>query len=384
MILPDPNPAHPLAQAAYILEDAGADAAPQPAMLLAALGYAVVDAGTFAATTPTGSDLQRHRSGLLRLGARIGDVFNVPSPNARGVTIQGARHDGLPGFAGRGLTRQGAFESCMGEAAEYLSFLQHADDPLIRDGMVMATDLSDRSEHKVEAPLVLRHRDAPRATSSTGTGAGASLEAAQLSALSEVVERDAVARWWRGGAVGRQMPMDDAFLSVTRAGFDRRTWLLDLTPPHGIPVVGAFSAEPDGRAVISGYASRATVEEAAQTALLELFQMEVAAALALRRRKQVGEAALQAEERLWIDRCAKMTLADCPQFEGEVRDNSHAVPVTTADPLAAMVVRLTARNHQCLSIDITRPELGIPVARVLVAGFQDMNASAGDCEVTPI
>jgi len=83
-----------------------------------------------------------NRSQLLALAARCRDRFQLPLPHTPGAFAYGAMADpkdfGIDGpgagTGGRGLTLQHAFESCMGETAEYLSFLRHQDDPLVQAG----------------------------------------------------------------------------------------------------------------------------------------------------------------------------------------------------------------------------------------------------------
>ena len=69
----------------------------------------------------------------MRLAARFRDVFELPVRQATGVHIVGAlvapqalgiegHGTASAGVGGRGFTFRRAFESCVGEAAEYQSF----------------------------------------------------------------------------------------------------------------------------------------------------------------------------------------------------------------------------------------------------------------------
>ena len=89
------------------------------------------------------ADTMLHRRRILGLAARLDRLFDLPLFRSPGVHFFGGQADpanfGLAGFdgatvnvAGRGLTRRQAFESCVGEAAEHLSFLEWPADAQFR------------------------------------------------------------------------------------------------------------------------------------------------------------------------------------------------------------------------------------------------------------
>src|SRR5262249_55385853 len=116
------------------------------------------------------------------------------------------------------------------------------------------------SEQDFTAPLKL----------SSGCAAGTTVEAATLRALLELVERDAVALWWRGGRRGRSIPSDgeaagsagDLLTQLRQGRTDRKTWLLDITTDVRIPAVVALSTGPDGFGFAFGLGARLTLAEA--------------------------------------------------------------------------------------------------------------------------
>jgi ribosomal protein S12 methylthiotransferase accessory factor len=55
---------------------------------------------------------------------------------------------------------------------------------------------------------------------------------------------------------------------------ERQSYLFDITGNHGIPVVAAVSAEPDGSDVVMGFAARPNLHDAALHASTELAQIE--------------------------------------------------------------------------------------------------------------
>ncbi|MGF1445611.1 MAG: YcaO-like family protein [Pikeienuella sp.] len=365
---------HPLELAAQRLEGAPAPAsADEASMLLAALGYAGADQQP---------QLLANRLALLRLGARMGDVFRLPSELAPGLVAMGARSPeaGGPGFAGRGLTLAEAFESCMGEAAEYLSFLRQPGDPRVSpaDDTVGAWLMTDGAACRLPAADLFRDPNTGKGARSGGTGAGPDRDSAARAAVLEAIERDAVARWWRDDQPAREIPEAEAValgatarLATLRAGVARRSWLIELTPDHGLPVVAALSSSADGTGVVAGFAARPRLAQAALAALLELCQMEVAQHLAVRRCTTAGEAALSPGEQIWLARHRHLSTDAFPKFRGgpgkpRAREMT---PIASASEIAH---RLAETGACARAAEITQAEIGVPVVRVLIEGFQDM------------
>ena len=86
-----------------------------------------------------------NRHALLKLASKMNRAFQLPSPHAPGATFFGgtmaavtfglaAHGHGSASAGGRGTTFRAAFEGCLGEVAEYISFLQRDNDPLIATG----------------------------------------------------------------------------------------------------------------------------------------------------------------------------------------------------------------------------------------------------------
>src|SRR4029077_8814669 len=118
---------------------------------------------------------------------------------------------------------------------------------------------------------------------------------AALHGLLELVERDAVALWWRGGCPARIVPdaSGSATLEHLRGGpTRRRSWLLDITSDVGVPVVVAASCNDDGFGLCCVFAARMTRAQAADAAVREMAQMELAYHLSNMKRQTRGDASL--------------------------------------------------------------------------------------------
>ena len=365
----------------------------------------------------------RHRARLLQAAAQLTRIFELAAPEAPGLVAFGAEidpatadalHRGSPpvGVSGIGLSMQEAFQGCVGEAVEYLSQLQRADDALIAaDGMEpsaaldratrelvtalmpppragsawhRATRLSDQSEVLLPADLCLRRPQAlqefaPPFPLSTGSAAGTSWEGAALHGLLELIERDAASLWWRGGRRGRAVPPDvetsaQALLQSLRAGIPapRRSWLLDITADIGVPAVTALSCRPDGRGFAFGLAARRTLQAATRSAVLEMCQMELAHAVVEAKRRERGDAALNARDRAHLLRATAIDAFSCILLH-PVSGSAEHIRLDDPDPKAALsliVRRLAGLGIETYGLDLTRASLAVPVARIIAPGLQ--------------
>lgn len=365
-------------------------------------------------------DPDGHRAALLRAASTFRRVFRIGAPDAPGLVFMGGEADpaavdggqghAVASLAGSGLSLAAAFERCVGEGIEYLSQIGTAHialetashpgraalDPTsvafieavadTRDmGWIAATRLSDGAPIQFPADLCVRRlasvRDfTPPLKLGAGCAAGTSVAAASLHALLELVERDAAALWWRGGARGRLLALESAacrdaatLLARLRDGVEgRATWLLDITTDLAIPCVAAVSVRADGRGFAYGLACRPTMAAAACSAIFELCQMELGQVLAEAKRRTRGDAALKDGDRGHLRRATLIDAATCallhPMAPGVAApDDPDADPSSV---LRRIVQRLTASGIESYAIDLTRPELGIPVIRILAPGLQ--------------
>ncbi|MBL6453917.1 YcaO-like family protein [Belnapia sp. T6] len=347
---------------------------------------------------------ERNRALLLRAAARFTRLFSLDCPTAPGLAVFGAE---VPlGFAqaaasGTGASLLDAFEGCVGEGVELLSTVETAEDraafrpapaaPEHADWLAAllpagATPTEWLELLRLDAPgsawlpagLLLR-RAAPDFPApwplSIGCAAGPTREAAAEHALLELIERDAAALWWRGGRRGRPVALEDpasiaatSLLATLRAGqAGRRSWLLDLTTDLGVPVLAALSTNPAGDGFCCGLAARPSRAAAARAAVLEMAQMEMAHAVVLVKQAEPGSR-LNAHDEALLARYHGIRAGDCALLH----------PLGAADPapdlpepaMESLIGRLDARGIPVLALDLTRPELGIPVVRMVCPGLE--------------
>ncbi|KUO20276.1 TOMM precursor leader peptide-binding protein [Streptomyces dysideae] len=201
---------------------------------------------------------------------------------------------------------------------------------------------------------------------SNGNAAGSSLEDAVVQGFLELVERDAVALWWYNRL--RQPGLDlDAFdepwLTGLRDGLartGRQVWALDLTSDLGIPVVVAASRCADGTVphTVYGFGAHFDPRLALRRALTEMIQMLPPAASG-------------------TTPCAPEQPHLLPD-PGQSARTPGSWPYRRNDDLLADVEDIrslvAAHGMELLVLDQTRPDVGIPVVKVLVPGLRPFYA----------
>jgi len=385
--------------------------------LLEALGYA----------PPAESDAETcHRANLLHVASRFARVFEFAAPDAPGLVCLGAEfdpgladplHNGHPlvGVSGVGRSLQEAFQGCIGEGIEYLSQLQTADDALESDpglaaakpgpqarqflaaflahrrdpdaklSWYRATRLTDGREVLLPADLCVRRPlDRQEVKSpfplSTGSAAGRSWDAAALHGLLEWIERDAASLWWQGGNPGKSVPPGDeaeimarTLLAELRQGAAmRRSWLLDITTDIGIPCVAAVSCGADGFGLAFGLAARPTLKAAARSAVLEMCQIELADAVVEAKLRERGQAALNEKDHIHRRRATMLNADRCLLLQPGPECARHlAIGATEPGAVLRQIVdRLAQFGIEVFGLDLTRPRLSVPAARVVAPGLQ--------------
>ncbi len=214
---------------------------------------------------------------------------------------------------------------------------------------------------------------------SNGCAAGNTLEEAILQGFYELVERDAFAIWWYNRLGLPEVDLasfDDDYLASAHEYYGRRQremWVLDATADFGIPVFVAISRRTDQEAedILYGAGAHIDPHVAALRAVCELNQclqwIQGPAG------HGSGAAVQDPMTRRWW-RHGK--LADHPYLApscGAVRGKSdYPVPDTmdTRDEVKHCQALVEARGMEFLVLDQTRPDIGMPVARVIIPGMR--------------
>ena len=219
-----------------------------------------------------------------------------------------------------------------------------------------------------------------RIADSNGCAAGNTIAEAVLQGFFELAERDAFAIWWYNRL---QVPavdlasFDDDYLARAPAYYarhERELWLLDVTADMDIPAFVALSRRPGGETeeIIYGAGAHADPHLAALRAVCELNQCLT---WLPRPGSKAGRPAIDDPLALWWWKTAK--LADCPWLaprpdEPPSRAERYPVPDTTdtLEDVQRCRALVEARGMEFLVLDQTRPDIGMPVVRVIVPGMR--------------
>lgn len=369
-----------------------------------------------------------HGAALARAATLPERLFSLRSPWAPGLSFIGGEivspigaHERFS-LAGASDTPAGALVACIGEGVERISQVEHDSDVAARSTLSEAASstpaglraaiesLAHAADIDRSAPIdwmagrvlgtgeptlvpadwcVRRPRFGPfripGAALSTGCAAGATIAAASLRAVLELVERDAAALWWRGGRRGRPMTADapallEAFMltrAIRQGRVDRVTWLLDITSDVAIPTVAAVSVNRAGTGFVFGLAARLSASEAARAALLEMAQMELARIVVAVKRQQGGETALNATDRHHLELGAVIDATRCDLIHPSGVPILHAATTAAGDAEALDMATsaLSAVGIEVALVDLPRAAIGIPVVKAIAPRLQLMPAT---------
>ncbi len=215
---------------------------------------------------------------------------------------------------------------------------------------------------------------------SNGCASGITLEAATLSGLYELVERDSAALWWYNRVQRPGVDLDsfgDPYIDRLReayAGFGREVWALDLTADLGIPAVGAFSritnaAQED---ILIAFAAHLEPRVAVLRAVTEMNQYLPAVLPTAD-----GSAPTYLHDAAFSTWCRTATLANRPYLHPNPEMQPSAASRWPAQASGDVGVDLAycqglieSRGLELIVLDQTRPDVGLAVAKVIVPGLR--------------
>lgn len=217
------------------------------------------------------------------------------------------------------------------------------------------------------------------AADSNGNAAGTSLTDAVLQGLLEVVERDAVAIWWYNRCCAPAVDLDafaDPWLAQLRtvySGLGRDVWVLDVTADLEIPTMVAVSRRTDGpfEDIMFGFGAHLDPAVALRRALTELNQLMPAVIDA---HDGTGYGCDDPDALRWWRQATvarqPYLLPDPARLARGPRDYDHVPCDDIRTEVDLIADRVAARGLELLVLDQTRPDVGIPVVRVIVPGMR--------------
>ena len=215
---------------------------------------------------------------------------------------------------------------------------------------------------------------------SNGCAAGNTLEEAILQGFFELAERDAFAIWWynrlRVPAVDL-CSFDDGYLASASeyyARYEREVWMLDVTSDIGIPTFVALSRRLNAETedIIYGAGAHTDPRIAALRAICELNQCLT---WLPRPGRGDGRPTIDDPLALWWWKTGRLAACSwlAPKADEPARRASQ-YPVTestdTREDVEHCRALVEAKGMEFLVLDQTRPDIGMPVARVIVPGMR--------------
>lgn len=216
---------------------------------------------------------------------------------------------------------------------------------------------------------------------SNGCAAGNTVEEAILQGFMELIERDSVALWWYNRIARPELDLDSVDITYVQqlrqahARQNRHLWVLDLTADFGIPAFVALSRRTDSDVEDITFAPAAHFDPkiALLRALTELNQMMPGV-------QKIGHngssqyAYDDPEAQHWW---GTATIANQPYLAPAAHLPKRRLDdfsVTWSDDLRDDIEQcrslVEARGLEMLVLNQTRPDIGIPVTKVIVPGLR--------------
>jgi ribosomal protein S12 methylthiotransferase accessory factor len=331
------------------------------------------------------SDVQARASGLCEGLERYSGVFRGDEPRhrARAAELGGAA---VPlGDCLLFSERQYSERETRNATGSRFSFIPEQFDPEATVDWSPVWSLTRREVRYL--PTAFCYYDYPQPDGQTyciacsnGNAAGNTLEEAILQGFLELVERDSVAVWWYNRV--RRPGVDlhsfgEPYLDRLQAFLHkhgREFWVLDLTADLGIPVFASICRRTDGppEQIVLGFGAHLESRVALLRAVTEMNQM-LTSPLLKPEGKELGDPTADPDTAHWLKTA---TTANQPYLlpAGGPPQTAASYPWIWADDLAEDVRTCQARvertGMEMLVLDQTRPEVGLPVAKVIVPGMR--------------
>jgi ribosomal protein S12 methylthiotransferase accessory factor len=215
---------------------------------------------------------------------------------------------------------------------------------------------------------------------SNGNAGGNTLEEAILQGFLELVERDGVALWWYNRVRRPGVDLDsfgEPYLGRLRsflARHGREFWAIDLTADLGIPVFASICRRTDGppEQIVLGFGAHLEPRVALLRAVTEMNQMLTSPLLG-QEGKESGDQNADPETARWLKTATTANQPYLLPADGPAR-NAGSWPRGWADDVTEDVRACQAlverAGMEMLVLDQTRPEVGLPVVKVIVPGLR--------------
>lgn len=212
---------------------------------------------------------------------------------------------------------------------------------------------------------------------SNGNAAGGTVEDAILQGFLELVERDAVAIWWYNRLPRPELDLatlNDPYVAELQAyfdGFDREFWVLDVTSDLGIPAYAAINRRRNHPVedIVLGFGAHLDPRIAFNRAITEMNQF-IPAVLA---RDEQGATRYAFDDHDTLQWWKSATLANQPYLRPAGKVAMPPSPALSNDirqQLEQCFATVEGRGMEVMILNQTRPDVGLPVVKVIVPGLR--------------
>jgi len=215
--------------------------------------------------------------------------------------------------------------------------------------------------------------------SSNGVAAGASLEDAILHGFLELIERDSVAIWWYNKLRCPRFDLeglDSRYIASLRHHYEdleREFWVLDVTTDLKIPSFVAVSVDkdPPHRFPVFGFGSHLDPRKAALRALTEMNQLQPGFLQQAQRSDRQLPKQQERQNALWWDADSLDYILPCRELPATTQQD-YPLPSCRSSVQVIEHCRevVESRGYEMLVADMTQPDIGMPVAKVVVPGLR--------------
>ena len=209
-----------------------------------------------------------------------------------------------------------------------------------------------------------------------------------MQGLLELIERDAVALWWYNRLTRRGVDMasfEDSYtaqLSSHYQGLQRTLYVIDVTSDLGIPTFAAISARMDKAEedIIYGFGCHLDPAIALSRALTEINQSLEAVPKAGGLPREITYRG-SPEAMAWWREVRLSTAPYLNAAPGAALVGRHEMQSLASDDIRTDIetclALLAAKNIDVLVLEQTRPDVGLPVVRVVAPGLRHFWARFG-------
>lgn len=214
-----------------------------------------------------------------------------------------------------------------------------------------------------------------------GSAAGNSIEEAILQGFLELVERDSAALWWynrlRKPAVDLLNFKDPYFYRLMEyyKSINRGLYVLDLTADLQIPAFAAVSNRLEGKPdIVFGFGAHVDAKIGVERALIELNQMLPVVDVPKSDREKGNYRNRDRDFLHWLETA---TLENQPYLvpleksaEKKTFDYPRLCEANIYDSVLFCINSAAEQGLETLVLDLTRPDIGLPVVKVVVPGLR--------------